>query len=80
MAAARSLIWATLQFSGDSSRVFWSLGPELFARELETGRPLPGAEQGLDAAMDGMDAAQRANDRPGNALEPPGAAGAEGGT
>ncbi len=57
-----------------------STAAELFARELETGRPLPGAEQGLDAAMDGMDAAQRANDRPGNALEPPGAAGAEGGT
>lgn len=52
----------------------------LFARELETGRPLPGAEAGLGAAMDGMDAARARLEEPGDAPEPPGAAGAEGGT
>ncbi|MBM3984355.1 MAG: hypothetical protein FJ296_01485 [Planctomycetes bacterium] len=52
----------------------------LFARELETGRPLPGAEAGLEAAMAGMDAVRTGRERPGNAPSPPGAAGAEGGT
>jgi tetratricopeptide (TPR) repeat protein len=50
---------------------------ELFARELGTGRPLPGAEEGLEQALQEL---ERATGAEAGARAPPEAAGAEGGT
>ena|GEM_PF-3127524 len=53
---------------------------ELFAREIETGRPLPGADEALGECLHELQRADRGSGKDASRARPPEAAGAEGGT